>query len=252
MPAFRSTSRRRADAEQLALPLEAGTATSPPPAPDRNALLARLRRLGLPRGMRVTLTHNRSVLVSWTRRGGLRLHAGYAWAPDAVLAAVVRFLAPRLPRRERLAARRRFLAFPVERHAPSRPRRAAARRAVPPAHREPLARLVALRDVLNQRHFDGRLATIPIRLSERMSTSLGELRADRAGRPVEIIVSHRHLKRDAWSAVTDTLLHEMVHQWQGEHGLPIDHGPIFRRMARTVGILPRGRVNLADLRRRQN
>jgi SprT-like family len=218
--------------------------------PDRAALVGRLVRLGLPAGTRVTLTHNRTVLVSWTARGGLRLHAGYARAPDAVLRAIVRFLEPKVPRKTRLAARHRFLAFPVERYARSRPRPVAARRVVPAAHREWVARLTLLRDTLNRRHFGGRLSAIPIRLSERMSTSLGELRSDRAGRPTEIVLSRRHLVRDAWSAVTDTLLHEMVHQWQGEHGLPINHGQTFRTMAHRVGILARGRVDLADLPRR--
>ncbi len=204
-------------------------------------------RLGLAAGTPLTLTRNRNVVMSWSARGGLRLHAGYAWAPDHVLAAVVRYLRPRLPRRERLAARRHFLAFPVDRYVASRPRPAAARRMIPPRHRDSVARLAALHQQLNQRHFGGRLPAIPIRLSERMSTSLGELRADRAGRPTEIIVSHRHLVRDAWSAVIDTLLHEMVHQWQGEHGLSIDHGVTFRRMARTLGIMPRSRIDRADL-----
>jgi hypothetical protein len=33
-------------------------------------------------------------------------------------------------------------------------------------------------------------------------------------------------------------LHEMVHQWQAETGLPVDHGASFRRKAREVGVLP--------------
>ena len=35
-----------------------------------------------------------------------------------------------------------------------------------------------------------------------------------------------------------TLLHEMVHQWQCEQGLPLDHGQSFRRKALEVGIRP--------------
>ena len=27
------------------------------------------------------------------------------------------------------------------------------------------------------------------------------------------------------------MLHEMVHQWQAETGLPVDHGPLFREKA---------------------
>jgi hypothetical protein len=41
------------------------------------------------------------------------------------------------------------------------------------------------------------------------------------------------------------MLHEMVHQWQAETGLPVDHGPGFRRKAREVGVLPTARRHLA-------
>jgi hypothetical protein len=44
--------------------------------------------------------------------------------------------------------------------------------------------------------------------------------------------------------VEETLLHEMVHQWQAETGQPVDHGRAFRRKAREVGITPRA---VADL-----
>jgi hypothetical protein len=34
------------------------------------------------------------------------------------------------------------------------------------------------------------------------------------------------------------MLHEMVHQWQAESGLRIDHGRTFRQKAREVGVMP--------------
>jgi hypothetical protein len=34
------------------------------------------------------------------------------------------------------------------------------------------------------------------------------------------------------------MLHEMVHQWQAESGLRIDHRRTFRQKAREVGVLP--------------
>jgi len=40
------------------------------------------------------------------------------------------------------------------------------------------------------------------------------------------------------------MLHEMVHQWQAETGLPVDHGPLFRAKAREVGVLPAARRKL--------
>ncbi len=205
--------------------------------PER-ALPDRLFRLGLAPGTLVTLTRNRTVLVSHHPRYGLRLHAGYAWAPDEVLSAILTFLRPRVPKAERLAARRRFLAFPVDRHAPSRvtPRRGP--RPVAPEHEVIIGRLMRLHEILNARHFHGALGTIPIRLSDRMSTRLGEFRADHDSRPVEITLSRRHVRRDGWPAATETLLHEMVHQWQCENGHPLDHGASFRRKAKEVGIRP--------------
>lgn len=216
---------------------------APEPAPQleltldtdpRAALPNRLRRLGLGADVTVTLTRNRTVLVSFASRQGLRIHAGYAWAPDHVLQAIVTFLKPRVPRVERLAARRHFLRFPVERHAPvRRPRQPAP---VPDEHRPMLDRLERLHQILNERHFGGRLSTIALRLSERMATRLGEFQAGDDAMPIAITLSRRHIERDGWAAATETLLHEMVHQWQCENDLPLDHGTAFRRKARAVGI----------------
>ncbi len=202
----------------------------------RAALPGRLRRLGLGDGVKVTLTRNRTVLVSFSPRTGLRLHAGYAWASDEVLRAIVVFVRPRSSRAERLAARQRFLAFPVERHAPIR--RARTPSPIPAEHRPILDRLERLHQILNERHFGGRLSTVAIRLSERMATRLGEFHAGSDGTPIAITLSRRHLDRDGWAAATETLLHEMVHQWQCENDLPLDHGSAFRRKAKAVGIPP--------------
>jgi hypothetical protein len=38
--------------------------------------------------------------------------------------------------------------------------------------------------------------------------------------------------------VEHTMLHEMVHQWQAESGLPVDHGAAFRQKAAELGIQP--------------
>ncbi|HPF61773.1 MAG: SprT-like domain-containing protein [Gemmatimonadetes bacterium] len=205
----------------------------------------RLRRLGLRPGVPVTLTRNRTVLLSFDAGRGLRLHAGYAWAPDHVLQAILRFVAPRATRAERLRARRVFLAFPVERHAPVRPRRA--RPAEPAEHAPLIAQLERLHAILNERHFGGRLGTIPVRLSTRMERRLGEFEATHDGRAVAITLSRRHLDRDGWSAATETLLHEMVHQWQCENGMPLDHGRAFRQKARAVGIPPAATVRADTL-----
>jgi hypothetical protein len=78
-----------------------------------------------------------------------------------------------------------------------------------------------------------------------MRTRLGELSLDlRTGRPIEIAISRRHLTRNSWGEVEHTMLHEMVHQWQAETGLRVDHGPTFRERARAVGVLPRAKRGL--------
>jgi len=208
-----------------------------------NQLLGhRLKLLGL-RDVDRILTHtNRTVMVSLARRV-LRLHRGYASAPDRVLRAVVRFLDPRLPRGHRRAAERELLEFPVETFAPRPP---AERRERPrPGDVMLLQRLTSLHQRLNLEHFSGVLGAIPVRLSGRMRTRLGELVVDLGtGRPEEIAIGRHHVQRHPWSEVEHTMLHEMVHQWQAESGLPVDHGPVFKRKARELGIEPRARRHL--------
>ncbi len=211
-------------------------------------LPARLRLLGL-RGVTRIITHtNRIVMVSLGARGVLRLHRGYAGAPDRVLLAIVRFLDPRLPRAIRRMAQREFLEFQVERHAPPGP---ASRRERPrPGDLLLLHRLGKAHERLNREHFGGTLGSLPIRLSSRMRTRLGELSVDlRTGRPLEIAISRRHIVRHPWAEVEHTLLHEMVHQWQADTGRPVDHGPGFRDMAVRVGVLPSAKRAPSGLRR---
>jgi hypothetical protein len=201
-------------------------------------LPARLYLLGLHGVSRVVTHTNRSVMVSIGKRRVLRLHAGYAHASDSVLRAIIRFLDPRLPRAIRRAAERELLAFPTEAYAPAAPREF--RRERPrPGDLVVLHRLSQAYDRLNREHFAGALTCLPIRLSGRMRTRLGELSVDiRTGAPLEIAISRRHIARHRWSEVEHTLLHEMVHQWQAETGLPVDHGPAFREKARQVGVAP--------------
>lgn len=201
-------------------------------------LSARLNLLGLRGVTRIVTNANRIVMVSLGARGVLRLHRGYAHAPDRVLRAIVRFLDARLPRAVRRLAEREFLDFPVEQHSPAPP--------APPRRERPrpgdlllLHRLSQAHERFNGEHFGGTLGNLPIRLSSRMRTRLGELSVEvRTGRSMEIAIGRRHIARHAWAEVEHTLLHEMVHQWQAETGLPVDHGPSFRRKARQVGVVP--------------
>lgn len=214
-------------------------------APPDELLAHRLAQLGL-RGVIAIRTHaNRTVMVSLTARQVLRLHRGYAFAPDRILAAIVGFLDARRPRTERRAAERVFLAFPVEMYVP----RSARPRPADRPHPGDLALLHRLYDVhrrFNAEHFAGGLGEIPIRLSGRMRVRLGEVSVDlRTGRPIEIAMSRLHVARHPWDEVEHTMLHEMVHQWQAESGLSVDHGPTFRAKARAVGVLPAARRPVA-------
>jgi hypothetical protein len=203
----------------------------------------RLQELGLRDVDRVITHTNRTVMLSLNQRV-LRIHRGYAHAPDQVLKSIVRFFNPKVPRVLRRAAEREFLAFPVEAYAPPRPR-PCARERPRPGDLVQLHRLTALHQELNTRHFGGRLGEIPIRISSRMRIRLGELSVDiRSGEPLEITISRRHLTRHPWSEVAHTMLHEMVHQWQAETGLQVDHGRTFRQKAREVGVLAAAKRSL--------
>jgi hypothetical protein len=222
------------DAEQVELPLGAGPLPEPP-----RPLAARLHALGLPAGTEVREHANRTVLLSYAT-GRLRIHRGYAWAPERVLRAIVRFLRRGTRPAERAALRREFLAFPVEQYAPpwTRERR---RERPRPGDVALLHRLERMHERLNAAHFGGRLRAVPFRISSRMQIRLGEVELERrTGRVLEIAVSRRHL-RHGWAAVEETVLHEMVHQWQAETGQPVDHGPGFRRKAEEVGVVARAK-----------
>ena len=241
---LKSLLRGRRDPAQLDLELDAR------PLRTGEDLLARLRSLGLKRIARCRLTINGNVMVSW-RGDELRVHEGYLAAPSDVHEAIVVFVESR-SRGERRAASKRIVAFSGSAW------RDSGRRERTRPEDEPLAtKLSEWHARLNDEYFGGALRAIPIRVSRRMKSRLGHYSAggqvDRStGQPVnrstggphqreatglgEIAISWRHARRHRWEEVIHTLIHEMVHQWQDENGLPIDHGPRFRAKARDVGI----------------
>ena len=220
-------------AQQLALVL----GSAPRSADD---LLERLRELGLRRMSECRLTRNRNVMVSFGANE-LRVHEGYLTAPEDVLLAIVRFVEG-ATRGERLRARRRLLEHPIE--TPASPPR---RRGGTHADDGRLAtRLTEWHAEYNREYFGGELRALDVRVSRRMRARLGHYTAaTKTGDPPEIAISRRHLRNHGWDEALHTLLHEMVHQWQDERGLAIDHGPTFRRKAREVGISPFARRTVA-------
>jgi SprT-like family len=104
-----------------------------------------------------------------------------------------------------------------------------------------VAKLVAQHAEYNASRFGGALGVVPIAVSRRMRSRLGYYRLANKTLPAMIMISRGHLRRHGWEEVFQTLLHEMVHQWQAESGQPADHGPQFRAKARAVGAVPRAR-----------
>lgn len=197
-------------------------------------LLERLRAFGLRRMTVCRLTRNRNVMVSF-RDTELRAHRGYLTAPDHVLRAIVVFVEGRT-RAERLRARRVLVEYPISAD-DVRPRRS--RDGTHPDDRRAAVRLTEAHAQYNAELFGGALRAIQVRVSRRMRARLGHYTAaTKSGDPPEIAISRRHLRRHGWEESLHTLLHEMVHQWQDERGMPIDHGRAFRDKARSLGISP--------------
>jgi hypothetical protein len=92
---------------------------------------------------------------------------------------------------------------------------------------------------LNAERFNGDLSPITVRVSRRMRSRLGHYAPAQRGAPAEIAISQRHVKRHGFAQGLQTLLHEMVHQWQDESRLPLGHGPEFRVKAEEVGVVAR-------------
>ena len=197
-------------------------------------LFSRLQDMGLRGVDQLVLMRTRTVMVSLIGRT-LRVHEGYAEAPESVLRAIVAFAIAR-NKTERLAAREVILAHDVDRapvprrQEPPRPGDAALITQLAEAHRQ-----------LNAQWFGGALKSIPLRLSGKMATRLGHYDPGSRHLASEIVMSRSHIARHGWREAMHTLLHEMVHQWQQETGQPVDHGPGFREKCRQVGITPAAR-----------
>ena len=194
-----------------------------------------LRARGLKSITSLTLTKNARVMVSF-RGSEMRVHRGYLDATPDVLDAIVRIVEGRTKAIRREAGR-----FVVA-NAPARLTEEPTRRErTHPDDEAWSARLVEEHRRLNTERFGGSLQPIVVRVSRRMKSRLGHYSPAVGEMPAEIAISRRHIRRHGWDDAIETLVHEMVHQWQAETGAPLDHGPGFRKKAVEVGIRPRAR-----------
>jgi len=197
-----------------------------------------LRARGLASITSLTLTKNSRVMVSF-RGSEMRVHRGYLDARPEVLDAIVRLVEGRTKSIRREAGR-----FVVANAPPAVSEAPARRERTHPDDEAWSARLVEEHRRLNAGRFGGLLQPIAVRVSRRMKSRLGHHSPVDGWPAPEIAISRRHIRRHGWDAAIETLVHEMVHQWQAETGVPLDHGPGFRVKAVEVGIRPRARREL--------
>ena len=197
---------------------------------------------------------NRSVLLSVSRDGRtLNSHECFRRAPADVVDAVVRFILSRrgsAPAREALEELR---SWEGTRRGLERARHRSSRRR-PKVNGPDTGPLRALFSRFNQDRFDGRLPAIPLRISSRMTRSLGTIRyggsGGEAGRfVIEIAISEDLLLPANVGLLEDTMLHEMAHAeaWlrSGHRG----HGRPWRKVAERVGCTPRATCRAPIVRR---
>ena len=94
---------------------------------------------------------------------------------------------------------------------------------------------------LNYEFFNGEAPDCRIRYNERFSNSAGRTTYGR--HPLEIELSPKHF-REYPEALTETLLHEMIHAWCYAKFRDTGHGARFKRKLRECGLqldLPRSR-----------
>jgi predicted SprT family Zn-dependent metalloprotease len=86
---------------------------------------------------------------------------------------------------------------------------------------------------LNYEFFHGEAPDCRIRYNERFSNSAGRTTYGR--QPLEIELSPKHFRQHP-EALTETLLHEMIHAWCYAQFRDTGHGPRFKRKLRECGL----------------
>lgn len=200
---------------------------------------------------------NRTVLLSVSRDGRtLNCHRCFRDAPPDILQAIATFLTTRRASAGGRRALDRLRSWEGTRRGLAEARRLRPRRKRPVTDGPGTAPLRALFHRLNREAFDNRLPAIPIRVSRRMTRSLGTIRygpesgAQHAPRIVlEIAISADLLLPLNRDSLRDTLLHEMAHAEAWLQHAHRGHGPPWRRIAERVGCTPRATCRSAIVRR---
>jgi len=218
-------------------------------------VLTLLHRRGALRLRRIRFRANRSTIWSLTQGGAvLNLHVGYRTAPLPVLEhfAVIAKEAYRGSSAYRTAvtAVREWEGLELELRRVRRehrrrrrvgPRRRRGPRGVGPccATAEQRVYLKRLYRYLNRTRFANRLpADLPVRLSNRMTSRLGQMTPgmrNGARHVVEIALNVDLMLEGNGRERIDTLLHEMAHVAHYLFDGGLDHGPMWRAWARYAG-----------------
>lgn len=215
-----------------------------------NDFLREIRRRGATRISRVHFRENRSTVWSITRNGTvLNVHAAYRTAPPSLLDAFATLaLEGGVGSSEARAAAAEISAWPDlapairalrERHRSEAPRG----RTQCAANAQQRRYLQALYRYFNATRFAGALPDdVPVRLSRRMTSSLGHMvpgeRADGAWYVVEIALNVDLMLPGNGAERADTLLHEMAHVADYLESGSLGHGSSWREWARRVGCRP--------------
>lgn len=206
---------------------------------------------------RISFRRNRCTIWSLTQRGTvLNLHEAYRRSPPELLDAFALIVVEGgVGTAEAEAAGRRLHEWPELKHAIEEARSDHAFRAGDPSCAEgrsathccatPEQRryLYALYDYFNKTRFGDSLpAEVPIRLSTRMTSSLGHMLPGE-GRPEERYVAEIALNADLMlegngAERVDTLLHEMAHVADYLSSGHRDHGRTWREWALRIGCVP--------------
>lgn len=215
---------------------------TPATAADGDPILTALRARGA-RIRQVRYRLNRTTLLSISRDGRtLNSHACFRDAPPGIVDAIARFVTA--PRGSEKAGRalERLRSWEGTRQGLKRARRQRPRRSRRRTDGPETLPLRDLFDRLNGKRFGGSLPRIPLRISRRMTRSLGTIRygqGDGARTVTEIAIAADLLLPANRASLEDTMLHEMAHAeaWlrRGHRG----HGAVWRRIAERVGCTPR-------------